>query len=93
MVYLFCVVTKKIMVEQFGDTKQELRINALAFEDVIDIGSLAIEIAGKPTDGSSLLSKLLFDQLTNMNCRIRHKRGADKSLYPQPGYWTTLVMR
>jgi len=70
------VVVKKIVFEQTGYTHQQLGVNALTLKDVIDIGSLAIEVASKPTHASLLTPEFGLNQFSDMYGGFGHKKMA-----------------
>lgn len=54
------VVLKEIVLENVAYTYKQRRINTLTLEDTVYVGSVAVELPGKPRSRTSLVMEDLF---------------------------------
>lgn len=54
------VVLKEIVLENVAYTYKQSRINTLTLEDTVYVGSVAVELPGKPRSRTSLVMEDLF---------------------------------
>ena len=55
------------MVENLGDSQQQFSVDGTSLENLIDIGTVAAQLAGKPADAALLPFQLFLDETANMN--------------------------
>lgn len=54
------------MVENDGNSQEEFGVDSGALEDLIDVGSVAKKLAGKPADSSLLALQFFLDKLSDV---------------------------
>lgn len=54
------------MVEDDGDAEEKFRVDSGTLENLVDVGAVAIELAGEPADGTLLMLQLLLDELADV---------------------------
>lgn len=65
------------MVQNLGNSQQELRVDALALEYVVHIGAFAIEFLGEPGDGAFLAVEFFFDKFPDVYHRCLFVKKAE----------------
>ena len=58
---LIYIIKKEIVLKYGADFLKQGGVNALLFENLIDIGAITMQHGGKPCHSSSLSTELLFD--------------------------------
>ena len=66
------------MVEDCADAQQQVDIYVLAPEDVVDVGAVAIKLAGEPVDRTFLSPEFGFDEFSDVY--HGHKKCVDNFL-------------
>ena len=66
MLVFLDIVGEKVMVEHERNAQEEVGVQALAPEDAVHIGAVAVEVLRKPRDRPFLSAKLLFDELPHV---------------------------
>jgi len=64
------VVGKEVMLEDDRDAQKQFRVDGWPLEDFVDVGTVAIEFASKPTDGPLLTFKFLLDKLSDVQALL-----------------------
>lgn len=73
------IVTEEIVLQNDRNAQQHLGIDASAFEDVVDVGPLAVEFPREPAHRPFLPPEFRLDQFADMYHRRRTmKESADK---------------
>lgn len=60
------VLAEEVVVEDEGDAEEELGVDGGALEEFVDVGTVAIEFAGEPTDGSLLAFEFFLDEFADV---------------------------
>lgn len=63
----FRIIFEEVRLHDDGDAEKQVGVDALAFEDFVDVAPVAIELSGQPSGTSLLPPKLLFDELPYMH--------------------------
>lgn len=87
------IVLKKVVLQKLRDSKQEGRIEALSFEDIVHIGSVAIEFLCEPPHRASLPAKLLLNQISNMYHSVPQQKQREPLPHSPSRSWTTLEQK
>ena len=75
--HFFLIILEEIVIQNLGNSQQELRVDALALEDVVHIGAFAIEFLGEPGDGAFLAVEFFFDKFPNVYHRCLFVKKAE----------------
>lgn len=71
------VVLEEVIVQDVGDAHQKVGVYALAFEDGIHIGTVAIELLCEPDDGAFLAVQFRFYKLSDVYHGVGIKKKAE----------------
>jgi hypothetical protein len=52
--YFFCVVEKEVVAEDDADVLKQLGVDAFLLENLVDVGAVTMQLAGKPSHGRVL---------------------------------------
>jgi len=58
------VVPEEVLVQYLGDAQEQFGVDGRAPEELIDVGAVAAEFAGKPADGALLTAEFFFYEAT-----------------------------
>lgn len=74
------IVTEKIVLQNDRNAQQHLGVDASAFEDVVDVGSLAIKFPREPAHRAFLPPEFRLDQFADMYHAVTQKKARTNSL-------------
>lgn len=61
--YELTVVLEEVVVEYLGDTQELFCVDSGATENLVDVGTVATQLACEPTDRALLSANFFFDEM------------------------------
>lgn len=60
-------LVQKIIVQQLGNVHQQGKVDALAFQHLVGVGTVTVDGLGKPSHGAPLPRQLRFNHVPDMH--------------------------